>query len=93
MQECAINTPQGAITGLESETYLTDARKITDERGATGAYTTNSNTNSTEAYVETLLGKHGSGTYSKMLQEFRETFLNIDDMVIEEFSDLFFGLW
>lgn len=87
------DTPQGAITGLESETYLTDARKITSERGATGAYTSNSNTNSTEAYVETLIGKHGSGTYSKMIQEFRETFLNIDAMVIEEFNDLFFGLW
>lgn len=87
------DTPQGAITGLENETYLTNARKVTDERGATGAYTSNSNTNTTEDYTETLIGKHGAGNFSKMLQDFRDTFLNIDKMVIDEFEDLFFGLW
>jgi hypothetical protein len=87
------DTPQGAITGLENENYLTNARKVTDNGTTTGEYENNRDANTTEEYVETLLGKHGSGTYSKMLQEFRETFLNIDAMVIEEFSDLFFGLW
>lgn len=87
------DTPQGAITGLENENYLTNARKVTDTGTSTGEYENNRDANTTEEYVETLLGKHGSGTYSKMLQEFRETFLNIDAMVIEEFSDLFFGLW
>lgn len=38
-------------------------------------------------------GKRNSLTYSEMLQKFRETFLNIDKMVIDEMSDLFFGLW
>lgn len=87
------DTPQGAITGLENENYLTNARKVTDTGTSTGEYENNRDANTTEEYVETLLGKHGSGTYSKMLQEFRETFLNIDAMVIEEFNDLFFGLW
>lgn len=87
------DTPQGAITGLENENYLTNARKVTDTGTTTGEYENNRDANTTEEYVETLLGKHGSGTYSKMLSEFRETFLNIDAMVIEEFSDLFFGLW
>ena len=31
--------------------------------------------------------------FSTILNKFRETFLNIDMKVIEEFSDLFFGLW
>lgn len=87
------DTPQGAITGLENENYLTNARKVTDNGTTTGEYENNRDANTTEEYVETLIGKHGSGTYSKMLQEFRETFLNIDAMVIEEFNDLFFGLW
>lgn len=87
------DTPQGAITGLENENYLTNARKVTDNGTTTGEYENNRDANTTEEYVETLLGKHGNGTYSKMLQEFRETFLNIDAMVIEEFIDLFFGLW
>lgn len=113
------DTPQGAITGLENENYLTNARKITDNvtssgnentdttRNADNDYTENETTNNTkngtnkvtgtsnttEDYLETLVGKQGSGTYSKMLMEFRDTFLNIDMMVIDEFKDLFFGLW
>lgn len=113
------DTPQGAITGLENENYLTNARKITDgvtssgnentdtTRNVDNDYTENETTNNTkngtnkvtgtsnttEDYLETLVGKQGSGTYSKMLMEFRDTFLNIDMMVINEFKDLFFGLW
>lgn len=113
------DTPQGAITGLENENYLTNARKITDgvtssgnentdtTRNVDNDYTENETTNNTkngtnkvtgtsnttEDYLETLVGKQGSGTYSKMLMEFRDTFLNIDMMVIDEFKDLFFGLW
>lgn len=113
------DTPQGAITGLENENYLTNARKITDgvtssgnentdtTRNIDNDYTENETTNNTkngtnkvtgtsnttEDYLETLIGKQGSGTYSKMLMEFRDTFLNIDMMVIGEFKDLFFGLW
>lgn len=113
------DTPQGAITGLENENYLTNARKITDgvtssgnentdtTRNVDNNYTENETTNNTkngtnkvtgtsnttEDYLETLVGKQGGGTYSKMLMEFRDTFLNIDMMVINEFKDLFFGLW
>lgn len=129
------DTPQGAITGLENENYLTNARKITDNVTSSGSedtnttrtidndYTENDKTNNTENtatnntenmtandtktgtnkvtetsnttedYLETLIGKQGSSTYSKMLMEFRDTFLNIDMMVIDEFKDLFFGLW
>lgn len=121
------DTPQGAITGVENENYLTNARKITNSVTSSGNESRNSNgttendytenetyngkkdgniisaktgssslsrnSNTTEDYLETLVGKQGAGTYSKMLIEFRETFLNIDMMVIKEFSDLFFGLW
>lgn len=113
------DTPQGAITGLENENYLTNARKITDNVNGTGNEETNttentgtnysetedttgkvdgitSNTgssNTTEDYLETIAGKQGTESFSSLLNKFRETFLNIDMMVIEEFSDLFFGLW
>lgn len=113
------DTPQGAITGLENENYLTNARKITDNVTSSGREDTNTTrtidndytenmtandtktgtnkvtetSNTTEDYLETLIGKQGSSTYSKMLMEFRDTFLNIDMMVIDEFKDLFFGLW
>lgn len=61
----------------------------------TDARTGNKNTslNSTEEYAEHVIGKFPGKSYSKLLTEFRETFLNIDQMVIRELSDLFFGLW
>lgn len=113
------DTPQGAVTGLENEYYLTNARKITDNVNGTGNEETNTTeksdtdysetedttgkidgvtsntgkTNTTEDYLETIIGKQGTESFSSLLNEFRETFLNIDMQVIEEFNDLFFGLW
>lgn len=86
-------TPQGALTGVENETYLTDARKITDAGNTTGTYHDENTTNTTEEYTERIFGKMGGGNYSKMLNDFRTTLLNIDLQIIEEFSDLFMGLW
>lgn len=101
------DTPQGAITGLDNENYLTNARKVTDSGNSSSEFsnsgtnkstvngeTSNTGTaNSLEDYVENVSGKHGTESYSSMLLKFRETFLNIDMQVIEEFSDLFMGLW
>lgn len=47
----------------------------------------------TKDYVQHIYGKQGHGSYSKLLKEFRETFLNIDMMVIDELKNLFFLLW
>ena len=52
-----------------------------------------SNATNTEEYIEHVIGKRGSYSNSKMLKEFRDTFLNIDKMIIDELSTLFFGLW
>lgn len=59
----------------------------------TGNTTTNETVDTTENYIETVVGKQGTESYSSLLNKFRETFLNIDMLVIDEFSDLFFGLW
>lgn len=58
----------------------------------TAKYKTGTVSNS-EEYFERVVGKRGTISNSKLLKEFRETFLNIDKMVIEELNDLFFGLW
>lgn len=103
------NTPQGALTGIETEKYLTDARKVTqvytdtvdssseDTVKSTEKYSENNNItdalNSTEDYIETITGKQGTENYSDMINKFRNNMLNIDMQVIEEFSDLFMGLW
>lgn len=97
------DTPQGALTCIESETYLTNARKVSDsgETGVNGSTSgsyedsesSSNKVDTTEDYVESVTGKQGTGSYSKMLNEFRETFLNIDMQVIEEFAEMFMELW
>ena len=86
-------TPQGALNGVESETYLTDARKVMQDNEANNVYNDNNTTNTTEDYLEHVYGKMGTINYSKLLNEYRTTLLNIDMQIIEEFSDLFMGLW
>lgn len=105
------DTPQGALTGVENEKYLTNATKNTENNSKQGSnnyksdtknnYTNNStknNTNnetinSTDDYLETVVGKQGTGSMSQMLIKYRETFLNIDKMIIDDLSDLFMCLW
>lgn len=128
--ELVSDTPQGALTGVDSETYLTNAKKSTHTGHADGtadgansgtshndgtdstsgedSVTGNASTigsveynrnkgdseaiKSTEDYLEHVVGYEGT-TGSKMLKEYRETFLNIDMMVINELEVLFFQLW
>jgi hypothetical protein len=49
--------------------------------------------NEKEDFTEKIIGKRGSENYSKMLNDFRTTFLNIDMEVIRELEVLFFQLW
>ena len=51
------------------------------------------NAKNLEDYLETVTGKRGTRTYASMLRELRETFINIDAMIIDELSDLFMNLW
>lgn len=44
-------------------------------------------------YASHVVGKTAGKSYSSMLKEFRETFLNIDMQIINELRDLFFTLW
>ena len=91
------DTPQGALTGVDNENYLTDATKTTNNDETNTNESTNTSgstdTTNTENYIETIVGKQGTENYSSLLQKFRDTFLNIDLMVIEEFNDLFLNLW
>lgn len=145
------DTPQGGLDGLESEKYLTNARKTLNDQHATGKEdststgktTTTGNTTSnethdetanrvgtneskdtangtlnstesqsnttktidnvnktdvskitsTEKYIQHVYGHTSGSNYSKLVKDFRETFLNIDMMVIEELEDLFMGIY
>ena len=59
--------------------------------GNTGSSTENTNQN--EQYTESVIGKQGGASYSKMLLEFRETILDIDSLILKDLEPLFYGLW
>lgn len=91
------DTPQGGINGLESNDYLTNATHNSGTDGTSSTLngtTSDSETgtgNRSDNYVDKVLGYEGN--QSEMLLKFRETFLNIDMMIINEIKDLFFTLW
>ena len=87
------DTPQGGITGIQTRRYLTDVRNITDNGSTSSNVTSNNKVNTIDDYLEHIKGKRGGQSYSKLLQEFRDTFLNIDLMIIDELKDLFLNLW
>lgn len=91
------DTPQGGINGLDSIDYLTNATHNVGTDGTTSSLNvsnTDSETgtdNRNDNYVDKVVGREGN--QSEMLLKFRETFLNIDMMVIEELKDLFFTIY
>lgn len=103
------DTPQGALTNVDNNTYLTNARKVTHEATTdstntrtfnegtsdtgTGTSELNRQYNNTDEYIDHVYGKFPGKSYANLLKEFRETFLNLDMEIIEKLSDLFFKLW
>lgn len=70
---------------VETQTSKNANGKTTDDNAK--------NTNGTDSYTNNDIGKIGTETYSEMLNKYRDTFLNIDLMVIRELEPLFMGLW
>lgn len=101
------DTPQNSMDtqGIADSVPLTTVTKVNEDNTtsneSTDTLTRNDNKtgsgteniNNTDKYIETVRGKQGTENYSSLLKKFRETFLNIDMMVIEDCSDCFFTLW
>ena len=85
------DTPQGALTNVRNETYLTDARKVENEYENAG--TRNGDINNTDEYVTHVYGKYSTKTYMSLIKEVRDIIINIDMMIIDDLKELFFMLW
>lgn len=46
-----------------------------------------------DEYLDRVHGKTSGQSYSHMLKEYRDTFLRLDELIIGELKDLFFGLF
>ena len=89
-------------TSTNSENGITD-QTTADETKATANSESNATTetdtankttsNDFENYVNHVVGKSEGETYSEMLIKFRETFLNIDMMIIDELKTCFMMIY
>ena len=85
-------TDTGSSSGTSSSTSNgSTSNDTTSNETASG--NNNRTANTTEEYLHTVKGKQSGGSYSKLLKEYRETFINIDMQIIDELSDLFMNLW
>lgn len=97
------DTPEGSLTGVDNNSYLTTARKLDSEADGTNTGTqtmVNTGTQKNDdiihnvnEYFEHVVGKTGGADYSSLLLKFRDTFLNIDMMIINELKNLFMGVY
>ena len=83
-----VETSNVTQTTTKNETLATTENETVNT--TSGSDETSHNTDS---YVERVFGKMSNIPQSELLIKFRETFLNIDMMVIEEFDELFMSLW
>lgn len=98
--DTSTNTTQGTQTNNLNETdngtidtTINDNEDSTNEVSKVSSGTATKTLNNTEDYIEHISGKRGNTSYSKMINDFRKTFLNIDQLIIDNLNDLFFGLW
>ena len=92
------DTPQGGIDGLVDDEYMSSAEKI--EPGQRDDFENHSrvlsgNVKNNGDYDNKIYrtGKFGTQSYQSLIKEWRENIIDIESMIIEECSDLFFGLW
>lgn len=77
--------------GKKTETDGTNSETVVDNGNK--SETTTGNATSTEEYLRHISGKRGGESYSKLLEQYRETFLNIDMMIIQSLDDCFMQIW
>lgn len=103
------DTPQGMLQGVDTGAYLTNATKNDGEVVGTAnnerqieennmhetshTGTENNDVTNTDDWIQTVIGKTGGESITKMLVEFRKAIVNVDMMIIDELKDLFINLW
>lgn len=102
--DSATNTFSGASSDTTTQTTENTNNSSVDSSGSVDGTTesdfnskmdgfSNTTLSNTEDYLERVIGSNGGESFSKRINDYRTTFINIDMMVINDLEDLFFGLW
>lgn len=89
------NATESSTSTQESESTTTGSGTSSNRKeGSTSSNTSGSeNINGTDQYLDHVYGKMGGATYAALLQEYRETLINIDMMVINELELCFMNIY
>lgn len=102
--DSATNTFAGTSSDTTTQTTENTNNSSVDSSGSVDGTTesdfnskmdgfSNTTLSNTEDYLERVIGSNGGESFSKRINDYRTTFINIDMMVINDLEDLFFGLW
>jgi hypothetical protein len=86
-KETFSDTPQAKLQGLD---YATNYTETSGDSGGTSQ--SSNKVTSTDTYISTIAGHDGMKYPTDILMGLRNTFLNIDQMILEELSVLFLNI-
>lgn len=88
------NSNTKTVTGTVGDSGTNSMQKITNDTGTVGDVgSLASSVRNLDEYTERVVGKRGNVSYAKLIQEFRDSFLRIEEKIMRELEPLFFGLW
>jgi len=85
------DTPQTMLEG--NEDYASGATDTNSQNATTGAGSQTNNSTSTDEVSGTTTIQGYQGAASDLLMRYRESFINVDMMVINELEELFMQVW
>ena len=71
----------------------TNTNTGTQSTANTGTQTNNDIIHNINEYFEHVTGKRGGTDYADLVRKFRDTFINIDMMIIHDLQSLFMGVY
>lgn len=90
-------TPQGTLANVETNAYLSEVTIDTFTANSDSSRDTATNETKDRDYnetvTETVKGKNSGISNAEILQQYRQTFLNIDLQIINELEPLFMSIW
>lgn len=87
------DTPQGGLSGLEDNSYMSSA-SIADNSSDTANQYSNENRGTFRTdRTETLKGKTNSKSYATLVNEYRKAIMNVDMKIIDDVRDMFMNIW
>ncbi len=90
----ALHTTDDKDGSVSSSNTTSNSETEYENNGTVNRNTSDSGTiKNVEDYLHHVKGKSGGASYSKLLDEYRKTFLNIDMLIINELKNLFIQLW